>query len=156
MNETNLVGIHETRVAHHVAAVGQVDGQDCAASVLYRAGAMVVQLFIVMGADVASGEDLFEMLEEFHVYGHYVFKVAMDGTVFHHQDLAVALDDLGLDLAHFFVHQYLMRMLAVDDLLPDFMDAFWTKRVGTARPAEWRLGLFPGFQKRLFSPFRRK
>jgi hypothetical protein len=41
MDEAHLVGVHEAGVAHHVAAVGQVDGQDRPAAVLYSgAGAL--------------------------------------------------------------------------------------------------------------------
>ena len=39
----DLVGVHEARVAHHVAAVGQVDREHGAAAVLDRRGAVVVQ-----------------------------------------------------------------------------------------------------------------
>ena len=39
----DLVGVHEARIAHHVAAVRQVDGEDRAAAVLDGRGAVVVQ-----------------------------------------------------------------------------------------------------------------
>ena len=94
VDEANLVGVHEAGVAHHVAAVGQVDGQHRSAAVLDRAAAVVVQLLVVVGADVAAGEDVFQVLEEGRVDRHHVFEVAVDGAVLHHQDLAVALDDL--------------------------------------------------------------
>ena len=50
--------------------------------------------FVVVGADVAAREDLLQVLEERGVDGHDVFEVAVAGAVLHHQDLAVALDDL--------------------------------------------------------------
>ncbi len=56
VDEADLVGVHEARVAHHVAAVGQVDGEDRAAAVLDGAAAVVVELRVVVGADVAAGE----------------------------------------------------------------------------------------------------
>ena len=65
--------------------------------------------------------------------------MAVDGAVLHHQDLAVALDDLGLDLADLLVQQDLVRQLAVDDLLADLRDALGAERVGGAGPAERRL-----------------
>ena len=37
MDEANLVGVHEAGVAHHVAAVGQVDGQHRSAAMLHGA-----------------------------------------------------------------------------------------------------------------------
>jgi len=33
---------------------------------------------------------------------HDVFKMAVLGAILNHQDLAIALDDLGLDFAHLF------------------------------------------------------
>ena len=92
-----------------------------------------------MGADVAAGEALFEVLEEGGVDGHHVFKVAVLGAVLDHQDLAVALDDLGLDFADFFVQQNFVGQLAVQDLLADLGDALGAERVGGARPAKGRL-----------------
>jgi len=61
MHEPHLVGVHETRIAHHVAAVGQVDGQHRAAAVGDGAGAVLVQRGIVVGADVAAGKDLLDV-----------------------------------------------------------------------------------------------
>ncbi len=43
VDEPDLVGVHEARIAHHVAAVGQVDGEHRAAAVRDGAGAVVVQ-----------------------------------------------------------------------------------------------------------------
>ncbi len=37
VDEADLVGVHEAGIAHHVAAIGQVDGQHRAASVLHGA-----------------------------------------------------------------------------------------------------------------------
>ncbi len=117
---------------------------------------MVMKLLVVVGADVAAGEDFFEVLEEGGVHGHDVFEVAVDGAVFHHEDFAVALDDLGLDLAGLFVHQDFERQLAVDDLLADFRHALGAKGIGGARPAERRLGFLVRLQKRLIRPLGRK
>jgi len=52
----------EARVAHHVAAVRQVDGQHRSAPVLDRGAPVVVQLLVVVRADVAAREDVFQML----------------------------------------------------------------------------------------------
>ncbi len=112
--------------------------------------------FVIVGADVAAGEDLFEVLEEGGVHGHDVFEVAVDGAVFHHEDLAVALDDLGLDFASLLVHQDFDGELAVDDLLADVRHALGAERVGAAGPAERRLGFLVGLQQRFVRPFGRK
>jgi hypothetical protein len=67
--------------------------------VLDGRGAVVVELLVVMCADVAAWEVLLEVLEEGRVNGHNVFEVAVLDAVLDHEDLAVALDDLSLDLA---------------------------------------------------------
>ena len=156
MDEANLVGVHEAGIAHHVAAVGQIDGQHRSAAVQHRAGAVVMQLLIVVGANVAAGKYVFQMLEERGVHGHHVFEVAVDRAIFHHQDLAVALDDLRLDLAGLLVHQHFDRQLAVDDLLANFGNALGAERVGGARPAQRRLRLLIRLQQRLVGPLGRK
>ena len=152
VDEADLVGVHEAGIAHHVAAVGEVDGEHRAAAVGDGGGAVVVELLVVVGADVAAGEDLFEVLEEGGVDGHHVFKVAVDGAVLDHQDLAVALDDLRLDLADLLVEQDLVGQLAVDDLLADLRDALGAEGVGGARPAEGRLLFLVALEQRLVAP----
>jgi len=156
VDEADLIGVHEAGIAHHIAAVGEVDGENRAAAVGDGRGAVVVELFVVVGADVAAGEDLFEMLEEGGVDGHQVFKVAVDGAVLDHQDLAVALDDLGLDLADLLVEQDLVRQLAVDDLLTNLRDAPGAERVSGAGPAEGRLLFLIALEKRLVAPLWRE
>ncbi len=158
MDESNLVGIHEARIAHHVAAVCEVDSEHRAASVSHGGGAVVVQLLGggAVRADVAAGEAFFKVLEEGWVDGHHVFEVAVLGAVLHHQDLAVALDDLGLDLADLFIQQDFVGQLAVENLLANFGDALGTKRVCGARPAQWRLLFLVALQEWFFAPFRCK
>ena len=96
VNIADLIGVHEAGIAHHVAAVGQVNRQDGAAAVLDGAAAVIVQTFIVMCRDVAAGEVLLDPFEELHVDSHQVFEVAMLRTVFDHPDLAIAFDNLRL------------------------------------------------------------
>jgi hypothetical protein len=156
VDEADLVGVHEAGVAHHVAAVGEVDGQHGSATVGHGGRPVVVQLLVVVGADVAAGEDLFEVLEEGGIDGHDVLKVAVDGAVLDHEDLAVALDDLGLDLADLLVEEDLVGQLAVDDLLADLGDALGTEGVCGARPAEGRLLLLVALEQRLVAPLGRK
>ena len=158
VDEADLVGVHEAGIAHHVAAVGQVDGQHRAAAVGHGRGAVVVQVLVAfaVGLDVAAGEALFEMLEEGGVDRHHVFKVAVLGAVLDHQNLAVALDDLGLDLAHLLVEQHFVGQLAVENLLANLGDALGTERVGGARPAQRRLFLLPALQQGLVAPFGRE
>src|SRR6185369_12657538 len=46
VNVANLVRVHEARIAHHVAAVGQVDSQNRATSKLDVRSSMAVDVFI--------------------------------------------------------------------------------------------------------------
>ncbi len=114
----------------------------------------MVELLVVMGCYVAAGENVFQVLGEFGVDRHHVFEVAVLRTIFHHQDLAVAFDDGGLDLSYFFVHQNFVREFAVENLLADFRDTLRAQRIGGAWPAEGRLRLFVGLEQRLVGPFR--
>ena len=58
VDEADLVRVHEAGIAHHVAAVGEVDGQHRTASVLHRGRPVVMQLLVVVGANVAARETL--------------------------------------------------------------------------------------------------
>ena len=106
--------------------------------------------------NVAAGEVLLDPFEELRVDGHQVFVLAVDGAFFHHPDLAVALDDLRLDLADLLVDQVGPVLLAVHDGVARFLHAVGAERVRRARPAERGLGLLPGLQQRLIGPFRRE
>ena len=126
----DLVGVHEAGIAHHVAAVGEVDGENRAAAVANGARAVVVQIFVVVRGNVAAGEVLLDPLEELGVDGHQVFVLAVDGALFHHPDLAIALDDLRLDLADLFVDEVGPVLLAVHDGVARLFDAIGAERVG--------------------------
>ncbi len=154
MHEADLIGVHEAGIAHHVAAVGQIDGEDRAAAVGNGAGAMFVQLLVVVRTDVAAGEDVFQVLEEGGVDGHHIFEVAVNRAILDHEDLAIALDDLRFDLAGLVGVENFERLLAVENLLPDLRDALRAQRIGCAGPAQGRLHLFPGLEERFFRPIR--
>ena len=74
VDEPNLVGVHETRIAHHVAAIGEIDRQHRSAAMLDGAGAVIVQLLVVVRPNVAARENVFQVLEERQVDGHDVFE----------------------------------------------------------------------------------
>src|SRR6202020_2102932 len=78
----------------------------------------------------------------------------MDGAVFSPQNLAVALDNGGLDLADFLIHQNFVRKFAIENLLANFRDTLGAQRISGARPAERWLGFFIGLEQRLVGPFR--
>ena len=118
--------------------------------------AVVVQLVVVVGADVAAWEHFFEVLEEVGVDRHHVLEVAVNRAILHHQDLAVALENRRLDLADLLVQQDADVFLAVENRLSRLARAGRAQRVGLARPAKWRFGLFVRLQQRLVGPLRRK
>src|ERR1700730_18511319 len=64
MDIAYLVRVHKAGIAHHIAAVREIHGQDRTTSVTYRARAMVVQVFVVVRRDVAAREILLDPFEE--------------------------------------------------------------------------------------------
>jgi hypothetical protein len=135
MDEADLVGIHEARVAHHVAAVGQVDRHDRAASVLHRRGAMRAQRSLER-RKVAPGKQLLDPRHELRVDRHHIAADAVLVAGLFHQDLAVALDDVGLDLAGATVHQIGQLAPSRQDVFADFLHTLGAQRVGLPGPAE--------------------
>jgi len=109
---------------------------------------------VVVGADVAAGEDFLEMLEECRVDGHDVLEMAMNGAVLHHQDLAVALQNGGLDFADLLGQQHVDVLFSVQNRLTRFTGAFGTERVSLPRPAQRRLRFLIRLEKRLLRPLR--
>src|SRR5579862_6297570 len=81
--------------------------------------------------------------------------MAVRRTVFHHQNLAVAFDDLRLDLADLLVHQHFMRQVPIENLLPDFRHALRAQRIGRTRPTQRWLRLLVRLEQRFFRPLRR-
>ena len=146
MDVSHLIRVHEAGIAHHVAAICQIDRQHGASAMLDGAAAMVMQTLIGMGRDIASGEVLLDPLEELHINRHQVFGFAVLRAVFDHPDLAIALDDRGLNFAHLLMEQLCPVGCAADDGFAGFFDAFRTEGVGLARPSEDGFGLLPGLQ----------
>ena len=154
MNETNLVGVHKARVAHHVAAVGQIDRQHRSAAVLDCRRAVIVQLLVVVRLHVAAGEERFDMLEKLRVDRHHVFEMAVVGTFLDHPDLAVALDDLSLDLADFSLTKVATSRSPLRICSRASITHFGQSESVCTRKAKRRLRLLPRFQDRLVSPLR--
>src|ERR1700735_181726 len=117
---------------------------------------MAVELFVVVGRNIAAGEILLDPGEKLGINGHQVFAAAMDRAFLHHPDLAIALDDLSLYLADFLMDQVHEVLAAGEDSLARVVNAAWAERIGSTRPAKRRLALLPGLQQRLIGPFRRK
>ena len=56
-------------------------------------------LLVVVRQDVAPRKNFFQVLRELRINRHDIFEVTVLRAILHHQDLAVALDHLRLDLA---------------------------------------------------------
>src|ERR1700742_1259376 len=119
---------------------------------LDRAAAMVVQFFIVVGTDVPAGKRFLQVPKEFWIDGEDIFEMPVDQAILDHQYLAVALDDLRLDLAGSLVHQDAVILDAVKNLLANLRNTARAQRIGLSRPAQRRLRLFTGLQQWLVRP----
>src|SRR6202521_4367895 len=155
MYVTNLVGVHEAGIAHHIAAIRKVDSEHRPTAVTHRAGAMLVKIFVVMGGNIAAWVLALDPAQPLGIDSHHVFVVAVERAILHHPHLAVALDDLRLDFADLLVHQVAPVFLARDDGFAGFFPALGAKRIGLPREAQRRLGLFPRLQQWLVRPLRR-
>jgi len=154
VNKTDLVRIHEARIAHHVAAICQVDGQYSTASIFDRRSPVVMKLFVVVRLLVAARKKSLDVRQEFRIHRHQVFKVSVFGAIFDHPDLAVTFDDLGFDLTNLFIDQRRDIAFAADDLFACFDHAVRAERICLAREAKSRLGFLPRLKDRFIRPFR--
>jgi len=148
----DLIRVHKTRIAHHVAAIRQINRQHRAAAVLHGRRTVMMQMFVFVRANIAARENFLKMLRELCVNRHQIFEMPVLRAVLDHPNLAVAFHDLGLDLAHFFVHQNVDGQMAIQNLLPNLRYALRTKRIGRAGPTQRRLRFFPGLEQRLLRP----
>ena len=156
MHEPDLVRVHEAGIAHHVAAVGQIDRQHRATPVGDRRRTVVVELVVIVGADVAAREDVFQVLAERRIDRHQVVELAMDRAFLLHDDLAVFFNDARLDFAALLIEKDFHRHVAVDNLITQFRNALRAERIGLARPTQRGLLLFVALQQRLVGPLRGK
>ena len=132
VNIANLVRIHEARIAHHVAAIGEVHSENGAAAVTYVRRTMLMEAFIVVGRNIAAGKLTLDPLQETGVDRHQIFVVAVLRAILDHPDLTVAFDDLSLNLADLFVHEVAPIFVAIDDGFARFLNAGRAQRVGLA------------------------
>jgi len=79
VNVADLISVHEARIAHHVAAIGEVDREHRAAAITYRARTVLVQSFVVVRGNVAARKILFNPTEELGIDGHQVSQVPWIG-----------------------------------------------------------------------------
>src|SRR5262249_13955689 len=121
-----------------VAAVRQINREHRPAAVLDGTAPMIVQLLVVVRRNVSAGKDLFDVLEKRRVDRQRVFVMAVDRTVFNHQDLSFTLKDGRLDLADLLVQENADVLSPVEDGCPRLSYASRAERIGLSRPAERR------------------
>src|SRR5690349_9131051 len=84
VNVTNLVRVHEARIAHHVAAIRQVDSQNRAASKLDIRSAVMMNVFIFSSAKVATEEQRLDAPQKLRISRHHIFELPMLRTILAH------------------------------------------------------------------------
>src|SRR6202012_1312232 len=137
----DLVGVHEAGVAHHVAAVGEIDGEHGAAAELDRRGAVLAQLR-GRRLEVAPGIAPPDAPQPRRVDGDDVAEGAVLVARLLHDDAAILLDDVGLDLTGLALDELEHRAFAVEDLAARLLHAARAQRIGRARPTErWERAL---------------
>ena len=140
MNVADLIRIHEARIAHHVAAVCQIDRQNRAAAEFDIARAVMMNVLVLGGLEIAAEKERLDPLQKLRVSREHVHKLAVRRARLSHDYLAVLLDDLGLDLARMSVHQDVQRDVAGDDAVANRLDAGRAKRIGLSRESKRRSG----------------
>jgi hypothetical protein len=156
MDKAHLVGIHKAGIAHHVAAIGQIDRQYRTPSMLNSTGAMIVEILIIMSPNIATGEVGLNPAQEFGIDGHEVLELSVLRTLFDHPDLSIAVHNLSLDFTDLLIDENPIIFLTAENFFPCFNHTFRAQRIGLTRPPQNGLGFLPGFQKRFIRPFRGK
>src|SRR5439155_14593217 len=115
VNVADLVGIHEAGIAHHVAPVGHIHGQDRAPAKLDRGTAVTVDVFVFRAPEVSAKEETFNTAGEVRVGGENILKRPVFLARLAHEDSTVFLYDLRLDFARVFVSQQGQVGIPIDD-----------------------------------------
>ena len=138
MNVTDLIRIHKARIAHHVAAVRQIDREHGSAAEFDIARAVMMDVLVLCSLKIAAVKERFDALEKLRIGRHHIDKLAVRRAGLFHHDLAVFLDDLRLDLAGMRIHQDLKRNRLIDHALANLLDAGRAQRIGLTRKTERR------------------
>ena len=149
----DLIGVHEARVAHHVAAIGEVDGQDGAAPVLNARRAVIAQRRERREV-VATRVEVLDAARKGGVDREDVLEVAVLRARLFHLQHAVDFVDVRADLAGLPVDERRQITLAGENLGPYLLHAARTQRVCVSRPSELREGALAALEQRRGGPLR--
>ena len=137
VHEADLVCVHETRIAHHVAAIREVHREDGAASVFHRRFSVLAQRRR-RRREVASGKQPLDAREKCGIDADHVFERAMAGAGFSHHDAPIAFDDFGGNFPGVRARELGEIELAGEHRGARFLHAGGAERVRLARPTERR------------------
>jgi hypothetical protein len=151
----DLVRIHEAWIAHHVAAVGQIDRQHGAAPVLDGGCAVVVEL-TGGRAVVTTREQPLEALQKSRIDRECVGECPVLGARLLDDDPPVPFQDRGGDLADVIVNERFDRLFAGENAGAGLAHAGRAQRIGGTRKAERRLRTLSAFEERPRRPLRLK
>src|SRR5687768_937038 len=154
MYVTDLVRIHEARIAHHVAAVSQVNGQYRSTPKFDVRSSVTMNRRVFGCAKVAAKKQRFNSSKELGISCHHVIKLPVFRTSFTHDDVAVDFQNLCFDFTRMLMHQGIERGFAGDHGVSNFFDAGGTKTISLAWKAKWRRRSLVGFQQGRRRPFR--
>ena len=99
MNITDLICVHEARIAHHVAAVGEINGQYCTTTKLNCRRTVTMHVPVFCGAKVTPEKQRFDSSEERWIGGHDVLEFAVLRARLAHDDAAILFHNLSFDFA---------------------------------------------------------
>src|SRR5262249_38574483 len=105
---------------------------------------------------VAAGEEAFDALQKRRIDRERIGEGAMNRARLFHHDLAVAFEDVSLDLADVILDERIDRLFTGEDATTSFFDTGRTERIRDAGPAEGWLRTLPALQERRGRPVRLK
>jgi hypothetical protein len=149
----HLVGIHETRVAHHVAAVGQVYRQNRPPAVPDGGRAVPMDSTIVRRAEIPAEKQALDPAGEIRVGGEDLLKRTVLLAHLAHEDAAVLFDQLGFDFPGMDLGERGKVGIAVEDRIADLGHALRAERIGHPRESERRRSPLVTLQDPARGPF---
>ena len=142
MNITHLVGIHETLIAHHIAPVGQIHGQNGSAAIFDGRVPVPMDMRRPPRMEIPAKKQTFHPFGEIRICREDILKGAVLFTNLAHQHTAALFHNLSLDASRVFPDQCCQVNFVVQDLHANFGDTTGTKRIGGAGKTKRRGGPF--------------
>ncbi len=126
VDEPHLVCVHEARVAHHVAAIREIDGEDSAPTVFDGRSTVVTKL-AGGGGVVAARKEPLDAGAEGEVHREHVVELPVLRARLGHHEPAGLRVDASADLSRLALHQGPHLGVSVEDRRAHFFDASGAK-----------------------------